>query len=335
MTHSRSEHRRRRTTWLIAVVALWSLAGCGGDGPSAPGGGVEPEPGEPLALTTTVLSLDEEHAPLQDRIDWSDDDRWLLYAAGPGSGIFRVAVDGQSHPVPVSDPDDTSWLDADYSPVALRGGRVAFFHGWYRGDTRYHLLVADSSSIAGTGIAILHRFSPDLVGLSASQISSPQALTISADGNRAIGFWRAAYLLDWPAGDPDTAPTVRRLTTVTAAGDLALTRDGSRLVYRDGHGELVIEEIDVGNTPVPVGAGTLPAWDGTGERLVYLDPAGRIVVWDLPDGRRTVHLPDTETPITALALSWAGDRIAMLVKGAERFELRVGTLGIPTARAPL
>ena len=323
-----SSHARRgaRRLSLLLGLSLLLLGGCRDGGSSTtPTTPPLPTPAEPRDLAAVPLETGER-PPLRDRIDWSDDDFWILYAAGPASSIWRIAADGASRPLPVSVQDTGGWLDADYAPCALAGGRVAFFHGWYGGDRRLHLLATPLAADPGESVTVLHRFPATAVGLAPEQASSPQSLTLAADGCVAAGQWQDAYLLSWPAATADAPLTVHLLEGTATPAALALSRDGSLLAYRNAEGQVAWGPVTAPESAVAIGAGDLPAWDGGGRRLAWLSPAAEIMVWDREGDTLVPYRTRLPGPVVALALAWGGDRVALLVRGAPDLVLYVAPL---------
>jgi len=324
------EGRPGRGRWHLLLGVLLLGAGCNGGGTMGPDGPPVPVPGEPRELETAVVSTGDRHPPQRDRIEWSADDRWLLYASGPGSDIWRIAADGGTHPAAITDPATSDWLDADYSPCALAGDRVAFFHGWYLGDRHLHLLATPVHDDDGRLVSVLHRFAPSGVGLAPDQVSSPQTLTVAADGRRAVGFWHEAYLLVWPDSLPDSAPAIHLLENVDGPRGLALTRDGSRLAYVTPAGQVAYADPADLSAPRLVGEGILPSWNGDGTRLAFLSPQSEVMLLDTVANTLVSYRTQLPGPVTQLALSWHGEQVALLVRGPTSYELFVGSLATGT-----
>lgn len=308
---------------LVLALPLLSLAGCGKGGDDGPGPDPGPDTDPPLVAGRVLLAASAGRlydAP----VDWTPDDRLLVFTGPPGGNVWRLEAAGGA-PTALTDTLNISWTAGAYAPGCLAEGRVAFYQGWLTGDRTMHVMTADTAAVSGAPApGVLRRFSGAAVGLAPSQASSPQSLSYSKYGLRAAGLWRAPWLLEWHYDDGSETVTSRSPQFLRGATDLRISRDGLRVAFVDADKQVSWMEFE-GDAVTVVGEGVSPSWSGDGESLGYLDNDGDYVVVELATARRTVY-EATALRLSRPVLDWSGERIAYLVRADEKIGLGVGTL---------
>ncbi|MDO8943210.1 MAG: hypothetical protein Q7U75_08485 [Desulfobacterales bacterium] len=315
MTH------HRLPTLLAALALPWlGVAGCGG-GNDGPGPG--PDPDSPRVEARVLLA--PSTARLYDSPpDWTTDDRLLVFTGPPGGNVWRLDAAGGT-PVALTDTLNTAWAAGAYAPGCLAEGRVAFYQGWLTGDRHMHVMTADTAAVVGVPAAVvLRRFTGTAVGLAENQASSPQTLTYSRYGLRAAGLWRAPWLLEWSYEGGDESVTSRSPVFLRGATDIRISRDGLRVAFVDVDKRVSWMEFE-GDAVTVVGEGVAPSWRGDSAAIGYLDHDGDYVLFELEDSTRTVF-EATALRLGQPVLSWAGDRVAYLIRTESGIGLGVGTL---------
>jgi len=320
---------RRCPHALLTVLALplLSLVGCGQGDDGGPG--PDPGPGtDPPLVAGRVLLAASEGRLYDAPVDWSPDDRLLVFTGPPGGNVWRLEAAGGA-PTALTDTLNVSWTAGAYAPGCLAEGRVAFYQGWLPGDRTMHVMTADTAAVAGAPAAeVLRRFNGAAVGLAENQASSPQSLSYSKYGRRAAGLWRTPWLLEWRYDDGSESVVSRSPLALRGATDLRLSRDGLRVAFVDADKQVSWMEFE-GEAATVVGEGVSPSWSGDGEMLGYLDHDGDYVVFEPATGTRTIY-EATALRLSRPVLDWAGGRIAYLVHANEKIGLAVGTLVGPS-----
>lgn len=311
----------------VLVVSLWALLpGCGDD-PAGPGPGPGPDPDGDASLEITLLTAADSLALLDSPPDWTEGDGWVLVTAGPGSIGWKIAADGLGPAAAVTDPSGFQWLNAAYTPFGLYGGGIGYFQGLVLNDFGMHLMQADTTAWEGHPTpTVLRRFASSSVGLPANQLSSPRALSVSADARRAVGTWLSTWLLDWQDMEPDPLLVVRPATGLENARDFRVDRSGERLTFVGGDG-VVYWMLFNGDEAFRLSPGVHPSFSGDGSRLGYRSNNGfDYIVVDLATRATTVYVGSDAIALLRPVLSWSGDRIAFLRNREDGLGLGVAEL---------
>ncbi len=310
-----------------ALLVMLCLSGCGDNDPSGPGD--DPDPVPPIDyLLSSHLLLSSEQLDILDRPpEWTDDDRWIIFTAGPGSIIWKVEAGTGASLIAVTDPDLDHWILGGYSPCGLEGGGIGYFQGLLPGSFGMHIMGAAASTVSGDPPPdILRTFSGIAVGLSENQISSPHELSIDAWGRRGVGTWQTTWIMHWQDREAESVLLTRPATGLEEATGFRISRDGEFVVYRNEEGVVTWIPFNAEEAH-PLGPGTHPSFSGDGSQVGYTAPNGHDYV---------VHPRSGDDPVTYIGdagiaplrptLSWAGDRIAFLVKNSTGTSLYVGHL---------
>jgi len=326
-SHKRGPRRREAAARLILPWCLAALvAGCGGD-PSGPGPGPGPDPDGDATLIITRLVPADSLAFHDASPDWTEGDAWILATAAPGSILWKTAADGSGEPIAVTNPRGFQWVNAAYAPFGIYGGDIGYFQGLLLGDFGMHLMRAGADQVEGEPpAAVLRRFSGTSVGLPPNQISSPRALSVSADGRRAVGTWLATWFMDWQDGGDEPTLVVSPATGLGAASDFRVDRAGRRLAFVGGDG-LVYWMLFGGDEAFRIAPGLHPSFSGDGSRLGFRSNNGfDYILLDLATGTSRVYVGGDGVALLHPVLSWAGDRIAFLTRDEAGLGLAVAEL---------
>jgi hypothetical protein len=314
-------HRRLRTLLSALALPLLGVVGCGG--------GEDHGPVPDQAHVAATILVDPAAARLHDASpDWTQDDRLLVFNGTPGGNVWRVDAAGGA-PVALTDTLNTSWTAGAYKPGCLAEGRVAFYQVRGTGDDRaMHIMTVDTAAVAGVPApTTLRRFTGTAVGLSGNQTSEPQTLSFSRYARRLVGLWRTPWLMEW-GYEGGAEPVVSRSPVfLREATDVRISRDGLRVAFVDAEKKvswMEYESDDHAEVAV-IGEGASPSWSGDGAVIGYLDNDGDYVVFALETAVATVY-EASALRLSRPVLSWAGDRIAYLVRSDEKVGLAVGTL---------
>ena len=308
---------------LATVAATLVLLACSeSDDPVDPGDGPRPGPGEGPYLSEAVL-IDTGTDFLNDvPPDWSPDGCRIVFSGKTASSVWTTTLDTTVAPVRITDPAATSWGEGAYTPGFLGDGRIVYYMGWAEHGHTMRVMVADTSQIEGRPApTLLRSFSGSDIGLSDDQASSPRRLTLSDDGLRAAGLWRALYLLDWTESGQEPPPISRSPDALAGASSPCLSRDGLRIAFVDAEERVAWMGFD-DDTPQVVGAGAYPSWSGDGQALGYVAADGASYrVLNLTTGT-TISYWASGTELRHARLSWEGDAVAFL--NGDETHLRLG-----------
>jgi hypothetical protein len=244
------------------------------------------------------------------RMDWSPDGQKVAFEGNP-MDVYRVAAVEGANPVKVTQYDTVTWDNGGEAVNYLSNGNLAYYVGWFFSpteDRNMHIMVATPAQVENSPApTVLHTFNGSDVGLIANSAASPDALSISGDGNRAIISWTTkTYTLDWRSG-----PLVTAL--VPDAADAAISRDGARIAYRKADGNIVWRAFGAGAETV-VGPGQFASWSLAG-KLGYLN-ANRYIIYDPAAGTSVSYeVPSNVVGLFHAALSWDGKRVAFRTFG--------------------
>jgi len=308
---------------LVLLGTLISLGGCG-----SPGSHPATSPGSNTAPHVAVTTIFTGSSPTvySVRPDWTARDSSVVFSGGPSGNIWKVAARAASTPVPVTNPDSSSWVYGGYTPACLADGRSVYYLGWLGSDENMHLMVAAANQVRCLpSPTILHSFNGSDVGLSPGSANTPDALSLSGSGDRALALWgRDLYLLDWRSN-----ALVATRVTVPGGGpvfDPMLSRDGSRLAYADS-AQRVTWIPAAGGAPTVVGQGLYPSFSGDGHLLGYLNTTGTAyVVFNLTAGTSILYALESNQIVQYPRLSWDGTRIVFRTFGGESTGISIGQL---------
>jgi hypothetical protein len=319
-----------RISALLATAILCVLPtfyGCGGGDPVDPGDGPDPVIIQKPELAARRL-IDASTLDILDMAPtWTDDDRWILFNAGPGSIVWKVDPDGGADPQPVTDPEYVHWILGGYAPFALEDGAIGYFQGVLPGSYGMHLMSISQASVAGSHEAeIVRTFSGTSIGLPENQISSPRMLSMDVWARRGVGVWRSTWFLDWQESESGVILVTRPATGIEDATDFRISRDGEWVAYRDGQGIVTWIPFNAEEAH-PLGPGRHPSFSGDGSRIGFVALNGHDYVVHRRDGGAPVVYNGVDLfEITSPVLSRAGDRIAFLSEDEEGVSLFVGRL---------
>ncbi len=311
---------------LAAAVLLLAPLGCGGDDGPADPDGPDPGPGDDPHLAESVL-LDTGEDFFNDvPPDWSPDGLRVVFSARVASSVWTLSATPGAEPVLLTDPEVTSWSEGAYTPNYLGDGRVAYYMGWSDEERVMRIMAADTNQVeAEPPPSVLRRFTGLALGLSEYQASSPRLLSLSADGLRAVGFWRDVRLLDW-RGAPDSAyPGTRSPEALIGATALRLSPDGERVVFVDAEGRVAWMTFD-GNASHVLGQGAYPSWRGDGTAVGFVTDDGRAYRVAEIDGGVSVSYRTSGAELRHACLSWAGDAVIYLNRDGEYATLGLARL---------
>ena len=256
------------------------------------------------------------------KMDWAPDGSFLVFAGGPSGNIWRVPAAENSIPIQVTDISSDGNKDGGYTPSYLNDGRIAYYVGWLLNDKTMHIMAAAKDQVKNSpDPSTLLSFNGSQVGLGLYSASSPNELTVSGDGLRAVGQWNEIYTLDW-----NSLPlaSVNLSSVIGAASSLMISRDGAKIVYQSA-GEIRWIPFGGGASHL-VGKGTYPSWNGDGSLLGYIGETGNYIVYDLNTGQiKTYRFPDSgihQYPV----LSRDGKKIAFRRFGTTESGISVGIL---------
>ncbi len=301
----------------IAVICMLAV-GCGdlGNGSS-----------ENSDMRITAVFSSSTVSVYDNRMDWSPDGQKVAFEGminGEGaSDVFRVAAVEGANPVKVTQYDTVTWDNGGEAVSYLSNGNLAYYVGWFFSpieDRNMHIMVATPTQVENSPApSVLHTFNGDVVGLGHDYAASPEALSISGNGNRAIISWTTkTYTLDWSGGPvPVTA-------LVPDAADAAISRDGARIAYRKADGNIVWRAFGGGAETV-VGPGQFASWSEAG-KLGYMS-GNQYIIHD-PAAATSVSyaVPSSVIGLFHAALSWDGKRVAFRTFGGPNNGISVAEL---------
>jgi len=303
---------------LLAVVAGGGCLGSGDDDDNGNGAAH-------VAFTTIFSSATQLVYTV--RPDWSPDGSNIIFSGGPNAHVYRVAATAGASPVGVTNTASEEWEDWGYTPCVLADGRIAYYLGWIGDDHDMHIMAAGATQEEGVPApVILHQFNGADVGMGQDVAGSPEVLSVSGDGSRAVVLWGSStlYTLDW-SGGPVAAVRLSDAIGGTI-WDPVLSRDGERIVFVNGDHEIAWLPF-AGGTPQVVGSGLYPSWSGDGELLGYVnDDFESYVVHDMSGGTDTHYSLSGASSLQYAALSWDGTKFAFRTFGGPNNGISVGTL---------
>lgn len=109
-----------------------------------------------------------------------------------GWDVFRVPAAAGATPVRVTKYEDDSdhWEKGGEAVSCYLGdGHLAYYVGWFItiDDKDMHVMAAAPNQVENFPLpSVLHTFNGSVVGLGANNAASPDALSISGDGMRAV-----------------------------------------------------------------------------------------------------------------------------------------------------
>lgn len=295
---------------LIAVLALLGLGGCKEDnGTSVSGPRIE----------TTFIFSGTQILVHSNRLDWSPDGQWIAFeGVDSNPNIFRVPALASSTPVRITNYDAVTWDNGGEAVSYLSNGTLGYYVGWFyvANDKNMHVMTAGSTQLNNSPApGLLHIFNGSDVGLAANSASSPEALSLSGDGVKAIVSWtNACYTLDWSGAGVSAVQ-------VTSASDAAISKDGSKIAYVNGSGEVVIRAFSGGAVTV-VGTGASPSWTLDG-RLGYAGNGGYVIYTPGTGASKTYP---SSLYLQNAAISWDGTKIAYRTFNGGNTGISVGIL---------
>jgi hypothetical protein len=258
------------------------------------------------------------------KMDWSPDGSFIVFAAGPSGNIWKVRAQENSTPVSVSDTSSAGDYDGGYTPSYMSDGWIAYYLGWLHSDQLMHIMAAPENQVKNSPHpTVLRTFNGPDVGLSQYSAASPNELSVSGDGVRAVGSWgNSVYTLDWSTGQCMSADISNQ---VGAAFSLMISRDGSKIAYQT---ESQIKWIPFqGGAATVVGAGIYPSWNGDGILLGYLDGTGKSYkVHDFKTGTTKSYDIFYSGTLQYPVLSWDGRNIAFRRFGTVDSGILIGAL---------
>jgi Tol biopolymer transport system component len=257
------------------------------------------------------------------RMDWSPDGSFIVFAGGPSGNIWKVRPEVNSIPVPVSDISSNKSEDGGYTPSYLSDGRLAYYLGWFTGDQTMHIMAGDLNQVKNVpASSILHTFNGSHVGLTLNSASSPNELSVSGDGFRAVGLWNKTYTLDWSGKQ---FASIDISNTVGIASNFMISRDGSKIAFQSS-GQIKWISFQ-GGTPNVIGNGACPSWNGDGSLLGYLDETGKTYkIYDFKTGQTKSYEISYSGNFQYPVLSWDGGKVAFRQFGTTETGIGIGIL---------
>ncbi|NTV46721.1 MAG: hypothetical protein HGB11_09460 [Chlorobiales bacterium] len=295
---------------LVAVLAILGLSGCKEDNSNNATG--------PRIETTSVFS-GTQFLVHSNRLDWSPDGQWITFEGvdNTNPNVYKVTAIANSTPVRVTNYDPVSWDNGGEAVSYLTNGTLAYYVGWFyvADDKNMHVMAAGATQINNAPApGVLHTFNGSDVGLLANSASSPEAMSLSGDGVKAIVSWGStAYTLDWSGANVSSA-------LVANASDAAISKDGSKIAYVNS-ANIVIRAFSGGATTV-VGGGSSPSWTQDG-RLGYVGNGGYVVY---TPGAGTSKTYPSSLYLQNATISWDGTKIAYRTFGGPNTGISVGLL---------
>ena len=322
--HGSTVVRRLALAWCCVIL---STSGCGSDDPATPGGNPDPDPPIDAPRAPRLLVSPDQLTVLDVAPEWTDDDRWIVFTAGPGSIVWKILADDRSSLVAVTDPDLDHWILGGYSPCGLENGAIGYFQGLLPGSFGMHIMTADPATDHGNPAPeVLRTFSGVAVGLGENQISSPHELSFDAWGRRGIGTWQSTWFMHWLDRESDTVLLTRPATGLEDATGFRISRDGDHVAYRGTEGMVWWTPFNAEEAH-PLGMGSHPSFNGAGTAIGYIAPNGHDYVLHPRDGGTPMTFSGEDRLVLLRAtLSWGGDRVAFLVKSNVGFSVYTARL---------
>ena len=299
-------------TFILLLLAQ-GWCGCGDSGPSGPGPGPDPGPGDGPSLIITRI-LDGQTKVIHDSApDWTTNDDWVVFTAGPGSIIWKISTDELHRTSPVTNPDDDNWLVGGYVPFGMEHGQIGYFQGLLPGDFGMHIMRASPEQASGSPAPIIeHRLSGVAVGLPLNQLSSPRTMSFDAQGHLGIGTWTSTWFLEWLERDQESLLLSRPATGLEEATDFRVSRTGRRVGYVTGEGIVHWMMFEAEETH-PLTQGSHPSFDSTGELIGYAGPSGvDYIVRNISDGTTVLYTGSSGLVLIRPVMSWDGTQIVFL-----------------------
>lgn len=304
--------------FLCFLVLMLFLAGCGlvarqtGSTSSTPG-----------VVSYKVFTFTAPALVNSERLAWSSDGNWIGFQAG--YDIYRVSKQPNSTPVKVTSANTSTFEGGGYRVGFLADGRVVYYYGWIDGtptDRNMHFMAASSAQVENVpSPSVLHAFNGNMVGMGTDVAATPENITLSGTGDKAIINWNSTpfyglYLLDWSSGTLNATALNYLNAFISPEGDyIAFIASPNLVGYRPvGSG-----------TETILGAGSDVSWAANGV-IGYVSNAGYIrhdinqsatVAYQIPDGLLLQNV----------VINGTGDKIAyrwfdMLDSGVAVGELR-------------
>lgn len=257
------------------------------------------------------------------RMDWSPDGSYIVFAGGPLGNIWKVRSLPNSTPAAVTDILSTDGGDGGYTPSYLSDSRIGYYVGWLKDDRKMHIMASSVNQVNNSPApAILHEFNGSDIGLGLNSAASPNELSISGDGLKAVGQWNSAYTMNW-SGQQVVAVNISDI--IGTGVNLMISRDGAKIAYQD-KGEIKWINFQ-GGTATLIGKGTYPSWNGDGTLLGYLDETSKSYkIYDFKTNKTNSYSVSGSQIIQYPALSWDGKKIAFRIFGAADTGISVGEL---------
>ena len=287
-------------TFLMALIVL--VISCSDDKSS------NSTPSGPRVDVTTVF-LSEYYEVLFFRPDWSPDGMNIVYSGGPVGDVWRVAAGVGALPIPVTDHESDGLGYDGWTPGYLEDGRIVYYDGWIPDDMdNMHLMAAGPTQIDGNPAStVLQTFNGTHIGIAPTSTISPSHLSVSGDGQRAVGRWNDVYTLDWSSGPVISANLT---TTIGSAVFCTISRDGTRIVYQ-APGSVITWVPFGGGEPTVIGSGRCPTWNGDGTLLGFSNSsATAYIVHNIATGVSKTYTMPSGMELSLPVLSWDGTKVA-------------------------
>jgi hypothetical protein len=279
------------------------------------------DPGNSPQINISQIFYGTKYQVYSVKMDWSPDGNYIVFAGGPSGNIWKVQSIPNSTPVSVTDNLSTGDGDGGYTPGYLSDSRIGYYLGWLQNDQKMHIMASSLNQINNSPApSVLHEFNGFNVGLGLNSASSPNELSISGDGLRAVGQWNNTYTMDW-SGQQLVSVDVSDM--IGSGVNFMISRDGNKITYQD-KGEIKWIYFQGGDSNL-IGKGSYPSWNGDGTLLGFVDETSKSYkIFDFKTNKTSSYSIPGSQIFQYPVLSWDGKKIAFRRFGTTESGISVG-----------